>query len=345
MPGFDNYQDKVQYEFPEKRVHHELLDVSFAQGWMVDICSVRNGVDTIVYHDCALITLARASSVFESLALQHCFEPMGYGQERRIRYGLPSSIAAPAFLRIYHWVRTIEFASQDGNVDVMDPQITTFEEDGLYTYLRLLQAANALELKYPYHNQKRLPNMINANIKKLFDTRNNNFRDITISEREVALIWDMNNGDRNNTNVKLLLAMFVDAMDVRLKEPKRFKDNILKRFTTMMDKNAEFRSAVIDVQNKKNTRLREEDRERKGLPRGSNRRSSRGGTPASIGSSSKAGSPRKGRKSVVTSDEGEKDWRECPLDDEQVKALMSRAEEFTLVQKRGHGRKGSIQPL
>jgi hypothetical protein len=240
-------------------------DVGFTHGWTVNIWALRSGTEQIIYRDCSLAVLARASALFERLAREECSKPLEYGQEPKVKYLLPRAVAGAAFIRILDWINAINEISAHG--DIEDPQITTFDDDGLTQYLRLFQAASLFELKYPLHNQKRLPDMIKATIKKAFDTKNNSFKNITITDREIGLIWDAGHGDRNDSIIKLMLALFVDAYDLRRTFPNKFKDGIVQRFDTLMGKNADFRSAIIDVKTKKAVRLREEERERRGEPK------------------------------------------------------------------------------
>ena len=316
-------------------------DVSFTLGWTVDISAFQAGTEKIIYRDCALSTLVRASRLFEDFARERCFTPLGYGEETRITYVLPRGIAGAAFKRILEWILAINEITAHGEIE--DPQITTFDDDGLTQYLRLIQAANLLKLKYPLHNQKRLPDMIKANIKKGFDTKNNVFQNITITDREIGLIWDVGEGDRNDSMVKLLLALFVDAYDVRTQFPNKYKDNVKQRFDTLVEKNAEFRSAVIDVKTKKEVRLREEERERKGLPKNAQPQK-RGGQQGqrqrrnwSNGSGGKKGSPK------AASFADAEQWVGQELNDSQVAALMRRPEEFNIAYGAGSGAKYANQ--
>ncbi|KIW07280.1 uncharacterized protein PV09_02134 [Verruconis gallopava] len=326
MPRFDHLPTRVAPAITP--------DVSFAQGWTVDIWSHQHGREQILYRDCTLTTLVRASALFERLARVECSKPLGYGQKAKIKFSLPRGIAGAAFVRIVEWINAINEISAHG--DIEDPQITTFDGDGLTQYLRLLQAANLLELKHPLHNQKRLLDMIKATIKKSFDTKNNSFKNISITDREIGIIWDFGQGDRENAVVKLLLALFVDAYDVRKEFPTRFKDNVVARFDSLLAKNEDFRSAIIDVRTKKSTRMREEERERKGLPKGQ--------YPQKTGQS-KAHSSRKGQhyykenKSIqkaVMSDDMNR-WHELELDEKQVDALLHRPEEFQIPYGNGYG--------
>jgi hypothetical protein len=319
-----------RFDFP-KPTPPPPTDMTFALGWTVDICTIQDGAEKIIYHDCALATLVRASQLFEDLAREECSRPLAYGEETKIKFQLPRGVAAAAFIRILEWILAINEISAHGEIE--DPQISTFEGDGLTQYLRLLQAANLLELKYPYHNQKRLPDMIKANIKKGFDTKNNSFQHITITDREIALIWDSGRCDHNDSIVKLLLALFVDAHDLRKEFPHKYRDNIRARFDALLAKNTEFHSAVIDVKTKKDVRLREEERERKGLPKGtvSDGHRQRGGQRKNWqnGGPVKKGSPR------GTILDGDEQWHSRELTDAQVNALMSRPEEFKIMYSRG----------
>jgi hypothetical protein len=308
------------------------MDTTFTIGWTVDIASIHDGAEKLIYRDCALSMLVTASQLFEDLAREHCSRPLAYGEETRIKYLLPRGVAAAAFIRILEWIRAIADISAHG--DIEDPQITTFEDDGLTQYLRLLQAANLLKLKYPYHNQKRLPDMIKANIKKAFDTKNNNFQNVAITDREIGLIWDTGKGDRNDPIIKLLLALFVDAYDIRRENPRKYKDDILTRFDNLVEKNADFRSAVIDVKTKKEVRLREEERERKGLPKGATpqrRGRSESGRRSKNWSSNGA---RKGSQKAANHEDAEQ-WRSQELTQSQVEALMRRPEEFQIAYGNG----------
>ena len=61
--------------------------------------------------------------------------------------------------------------------------------------------------------------------------------------------------------------MMIDAMDIRKEKLNLFKDDIIQRFEMLMDKNPEFKSALIHVRTMKKTRLREEAREARGTPK------------------------------------------------------------------------------
>lgn len=303
-------------------------DISFTLGWTVDISAIEGGTQKIIYRDCALSTLVRASQLFEDLAREKCLTPLGYGEETRINYILPRGIAGAAFKRILEWIHAINEITAHGEIE--DPQITTFDDDGLTQYLRLFQAANLLKLKYPLHNQKRLPDMIKANIKKGFDTKNNTFQNITITDREIGLIWDVGEGDRNNSIIKLLLALFVDAYDLRRENPRKYKDNIIARFDALVDKNADFRSAVIDVKTKKEVRLREEERERKGLPKGATPQKRSGQKGHGRGRNWSNGGGKKNSPKGGNGTDPEQ-WRGQELSDAQARALMRRPEEFQIA--------------
>jgi hypothetical protein len=307
-------------------------DVRFALGWTVDICTSQGGTEEVIYRDCALTTLVRASSLFERLAVEECLKPLAYGQETKIKYVLPPGVAGAAFQRIVQWLYAINEIS--GHGDIEDPQISTFPGDGLTQYLRLFQAAKLLELKYPFHNQKRLLDIIKATIKKAFDTKNNAFRNITITDREIGLIWDSGNGDRNDSTIKLVLALFVDTWDLRRECSHKYKDNVLQRFNALLEKNREFRSAVIDVKTKKDVRLREEERERRGLPKPTapQRRGGQQKGQSQRKSGSGNGSAKKTNTKVVNSD----DWDSQELTESQVQAVMA-GQQYQVLYGNGYG--------
>jgi hypothetical protein len=321
-----------RFDFP-KQPPPTPVDVTFANGWLVDIFALQGQTETIIYRDCALTTLARASQLFEDLARQVCSKPLAYGEETRTKYVLPRGVAGAAFIRILDWIRACHEIMGHGEIE--DPQISTFDDDGLTQYLRLLQAANLLELKSPYHNQKRLPDMIKANIKKGFDTKNNTFQKVSITDHEIALIWDFGKGNREDSIVKLMLALFVDAYDARKDHPHKYKDNVRARFDALIGKNDLFRSAVVDVKTKKDVRLREEERERKVLPKVHVSHRRRGDRGSGQRKSWMHGGPvKKTSPKVATFDEAEQ-WRGHELTENQVDALMSRPEEFRIMYGNG----------
>lgn len=297
------------------------MDTSFAQGWMVDIYSTRGPTSSLIYSDCALTVLVRASSLFERLAHLEVSAPRGYGTQTLINYTLPPGIASAAFIRVLGWIYAIHDISAHG--DIEDPQITTLQGDGLTQYLRLLQAAKLLELKPPYDNQKRLPDMIKSAIKRGFDTKGNTFRNITVKDQELGLVWDACGRDRNEGITKLMLNLYVDAIDVRKENPNKYRDDIVVRFEALMEKNKEFKSAVIDVKTKKSVRLREEAREKRG--------EAKGGWGA-------RGSRKEKRKS--SADWAER-WESRDLTESMVSALMGRPEEFIIQSPRGGRNQGT----
>jgi hypothetical protein len=172
--------------------------------------------------------------------------------------------------------------------------------------------------------------MIKAHIKKAFDTKNNAFRQITISDREIGVIWDVGGRDRNDGIIKLMLALFVDTYDLRAEAPYKWKDGIYDRFTALMNRNAEFKSAVIDIKTKKAVRLREEERERRGEPKVVNHggRGRRGGVGRRNGS---GGNRESNGQSSNWEDRGQ--WQGQELTESQVRALMSRPEEYQIKQE------------
>ena len=140
-----------------------------------------------------------------------------------------------------------------------------------------------------------------------------------------------------------MLALFVDAYDVCYEAPHKFKDDVLKRYDTPMDKNADLRSAIIDVKAKKDVRLREEDRKRKGLLRSAERQH------MAHKMHPKDGYRNAGVERVTAKNRQEPKWddvgdlRSRELTEGKVKAVMSRLEEFLLRDSRGrHGKNVNV---